>query len=395
VKSGGDLLRLVLAYSVLDWSLRQVGAWAATLGLAELSDVAVGKRLRQARAWLSQLVGQALGQVRLSGSVGQQRLRLIDATAITQPGSRSTNWRIHVGFDVGRSSLDEWEVTDAQGGESLIRHAVRAGEVIVADRGYAHRAGVGHLLALAAQWVVRSNGHDFPLETAAGARLDVRSWLQGLAAGSNRRERQVWLSTSSGRFRLRLIAQRLPPAAAQAAARRAAQTSRRKGRTASALSRCMTGWVVVVSHLPAETWTARDVLALYRVRWQVELLIKRFKSVLGLDHLRTRHRELAQVYLLGKALGVLLDDWPRQTAASAADWFEDVERPVSLWRWSLYWWDHFRARIRGSITPAMIQTAWPKLARYLRDSPRRRRQQAAHARHWFSRFGLAQATRTA
>jgi len=393
VKSGGDLLRLVLAYSWLDWSLRQVGAWATTLELAELSDVAVRKRLLNTRAWLSQLVGQALGQVRLSGRQSALRLRLIDATVITQPGSTGTDWRVHVSFDVGRSCLDEWEVTDAQGGESLVRHAVAAGDILVADRGYAHRAGLGHLLGSGAQTVVRTNGHNLPLETARGQRLELRAWLRGLAAGVKRRERAVWLTTPQGRFRLRLIAQRLPPAAAQAAARRSAKASRKKGHTPSALSRVMAGWVVLVSNLPAETWTAGDVLVLYRVRWQVELLIKRFKSLLDLDQLRSKHPELAQVYLLGKALGVLLDQYHQQQVDAVSDWWDDTQRPLSVWRWTAFWLDQLRALIRGSITRAMLQAALPKLGRYLRDSPRRRPQQLAVIRHWLRRLSLSQPTR--
>jgi hypothetical protein len=46
VRSPLDLLRMVLAYSVCDWSLRMVGAWATTIGLGRLSDVAIRKRLR-------------------------------------------------------------------------------------------------------------------------------------------------------------------------------------------------------------------------------------------------------------------------------------------------------------------------------------------------------------
>lgn len=393
VKSGGDLLRLVLAYSWLDWSLRQVGAWATTLELAELSDVAVRKRLLKTRAWLSQLVGQALGQVRLSGRQSALRLQLIDATVITQPGSTGTDWRVHVGFDVGRSCLDEWEVTDAHGGESLLRHAVAAGEIVVADRGYAHRAGLGHLLGSGAQMVVRTNGHNLPLEMAQGERLELRAWLQGLSAGVKRRERAVWLTTAHGRFRLRLIAQRLPPAAAQAAAHRSAKASRKKGHTPSALSRVMAGWVVVVSNLPADTWPAEDVLVLYRVRWQVELLIKRFKSLLDLDQLRSKHPELAQVYLLGKALGVLMDQWHQLQVGAVSHWWDDTLRPLSVWRWTVYWLENLRALIRGSITHAMIQAALPKLGRYLRDSPRRRPQQLAVIRHWLRSFSLSQPTR--
>ena len=389
VKSGGDLLRLVLGYSVLDWPLRLVGAWATTLGLAEMSDVAVGKRLRHARPWMSQLVGQVVGQVRLSGALRRVRLRLIDATVISQPGSTGTDWRVHVSFDVERLSLDEWEVTDAQGGESLLRHAVAEGEIIVADRGYAHSAGLGHLLQAGAQLVVRTNGHNLPVELADSERLAVREWLQGLAPSTKRRERKVWVTTPQGRFQLRLIAQRLPPAAAQAAAQRSAKAGRKKGRKPSALSQVMAGWVVVVTNLPAETWTTGDVLALYRVRWQVELLIKRFKSILDLDQLRAKNTELAQVYLLGKALAVLLDDWQQTAARAVRDWFDETERPLSVWRWTAYWLDHFRARVRGTITHAMIQAAVPKLGRYLCDSPRQRPQQLALIRHWLARFGLS------
>jgi hypothetical protein len=390
VQTSGDLLRLVLAYSLWDWSLRQVGAWATVLGLAELSDVAVRQRLRRSRQWLSQLVGQALGWVRLAGGQTGLRLRLIDATVITQPGSRGTDWRVHVSFELGRLRLDEWDVTDAHGGETLLRHAVQAGEIVVGDRAYAHRAGLGHLLAAGAQFVVRTNGHNLPLQTPHGQRLELRAWLQGLAPDVVRRERVVWVTTPAGRYRLRLIAQRLPAEAAQAALRRAAQTSRKKGHTLSALSRLMAGWVVVVSNLPAETWPARDVLALYRVRWQVELLIKRFKSVLALDQLRTKDPELAQVYLLGKALGVLLlDQWTSQHLQALSAWFDDTTRPVSLWRWTAFWWEQLRALVRGEITLTMIQQALPKLSRYLRDSPRQRRSQLACTRQWLQRLGVA------
>lgn len=391
VKSAGDLLRLVLAYSLWDWSLRQVSAWATVLELAELSDVALGKRLRHARAWLSQLLGQALGRVRLSGSATGVRLRLIDATVITEPGSTGTDWRVHVSYDVGRGCVDEWEVTDAHGGESLLRHAVQRGDVLIGDRAYGHRTGLGYLLSAGAQFVVRTNGHNLPLKTATGQPLDIRAWLARLSPRTHRVERSVQVSTPQGEAGLRLIAQRLPPAAVQAATRRAAKTSRKNGNQLSQLARVMAGWVVLVSNLPEASWSAGDVLAIYRVRWQVELLIKRCKSLLHLDHLRSKEPELAQVYLLGKALGaVLLDAYTAQESRLVRAWFDDPHQPVSVWRWTALWFDHLRGLVRGPLTLAMIQAALSKLGRYLRDSPRRRPQQLALARHWLARFTASQ-----
>jgi hypothetical protein len=385
VQSAGDLLRLILAYSLWDWSLRQVGAWGCLLGVAQLSDVAVRKRLRHTRQWLSHLVGQWLGQVRVPGNSQGVRLRLVDASVVTQPGSRGTDWRVHVGFDVGQSCLDEWEVTDAHGGETLLRHAIARGDIIVGDRAYGHRQGLGYLLHLGAQCLIRLNGYNLPVFTPGGQRLEVRRWLAQLAKRTTRQERRVRVDTPDGAFDLRLIAQRLPAEAAQAARRRARQTSRKNGTQLNPLTLVMAEWVVVVTNLPAATWSAANVLALYRVRWQVELLLKRCKSLLQLDRLRCKDPELAQVYLLGKALGLLLlEQHTAQPIRAVAAWLADTHRPLSLWRWTAVWWDQLRAVVRGTLSLAMIQAGLPQLGRYLRDSPRRRPQQLAQARAWLA-----------
>lgn len=62
VKSGLDLLRVVLTYSMCDWSLRLVGVWATVIGMCNISDVAVRKRLRQSQVWLGRIIGVWLEQ---------------------------------------------------------------------------------------------------------------------------------------------------------------------------------------------------------------------------------------------------------------------------------------------------------------------------------------------
>ena len=393
VRSAQDLLRIVLAYALWDWSLQAVGAWATVLGLGSLSGVAIRQRLRRSRTWLSRLLGSWLSSASQPLAGRSVRLRLIDASVITRPGSTGTDWRIHISFDVGALRLDEIEITDAQGGETLARHTAAPGEIEVGDRGYAHRAGLGSVLARAAQLVVRINGHNLPMETAAGERIDLRHWLQDVPAAHQQQTRPVWITTPQGRFELRLIARRLPPAAAAAAARRSAKASRKKGHTPSATSRLMAHWVALVTNLPSADWSPTEVLAVYRIRWQVELLIKRCKSLLHLDHLRAQDPDMAQVYLLGKALGVLLlHDGLRQQTQDLADWFDDTRRPVSPWRWLAFWFEHLRSVIRGVITLSMIQAALPQLDRYLRDAPRKRRQQLASTRHWLRALNLSSPT---
>src|SRR5258708_25713984 len=55
-----DLLRLILAYCLGERGLRLTAVWATSVGLVDISSVALLYRLRQCGDWLALLVGQAL-----------------------------------------------------------------------------------------------------------------------------------------------------------------------------------------------------------------------------------------------------------------------------------------------------------------------------------------------
>ncbi len=56
IKQASDLLRAVLSWILCQRSLRQLGAWAVLLGLADLSETAWRKQLAKCGDWLYWLV---------------------------------------------------------------------------------------------------------------------------------------------------------------------------------------------------------------------------------------------------------------------------------------------------------------------------------------------------
>lgn len=387
-----DLLRIALAYAICDWSLRLVGAWCVLTGIADVSDVAILNRLRNSAPWLGGLIVRLLQRRRLHlAPQAGLRLRIVDASTVSRPGSQGTDWRIHLSFDLERLCLDGIEVTDAHGGESLVRFPGRPGEIKVADRGYAFVRSLAPDLAAGVGLVVRINWQNLPLQDESGERFDLIAWLKRTFTSpvQGPQETGVWLVTPEGRYPLRLIAAALPQEAADRARQRACQNAKKKGRTPDRRTLFAAGFVLLLTSLPLSDWPASRIVELYRIRWQIEMLIKRLKGLLHLDGLRAQDSRLAQTYLLGKLLGaLLLDELTQATATCVPTWFSSLERPVSPWRLTACLYEALRNLVCGPISVAQVMEALPKLQRFLCDSPRKRRQQLAWARTWFANLSV-------
>jgi len=131
ITEASDLLRLALAYGFCQMSLRQTAAWAEMIGLADISDVALLKRLRSASDWLGFLVGRKLADRAKCRNISgpATRLRVVDATVVNGPNSNGTEWRVHLGLDLAHLSINHIELTDASGGEQLGRFAFEPGDL--------------------------------------------------------------------------------------------------------------------------------------------------------------------------------------------------------------------------------------------------------------------------
>lgn len=380
VRAASDLLRLVLAYALCDWPLLLVAAWACLKGVANLSGVGLRKRLRAAKGWMGVLVAAWVIRNRCELAGRPVRLRLMDASTVSVPGSKGADWRLHVSLDLGEMRMDGIEITDRGGGETLIRHPVQEGDITVADRGYCHRPGIGKALSEGGELVVRVNWQTLPMKDEAGGAVDLFEWLRQVPQEVPA-ERGVIVETPYGDYHLRLIARRLPQEAADRARHRLRHQASKKQRTVDKRSLEAAGFIILVTSLPCNRWSAGQVLALYRLRWQVEMLFKRLKGVLCLDHLRAKDPDLAQLYLLGKLLGAMIADRLSQAGPTqSAEWLCSMDRPVSPWRWLIWWTEALRVAIRGSMSLASLLAGLPKLRRYLCDSPRRRRQHYTLAR---------------
>ena len=109
-------------------------------------------------------------------------------------------------------------------------------------------------------------------------------------------------------LRVRIVAIRKSPAAAEKARRTARKDARDHRHTVSQATLEAADYVLILTTLPEAKADAAEILELYRLRWQIEIAFKRLKSLIQIDELRAFDPDLAQTYLLAKLLGAVLVD---------------------------------------------------------------------------------------
>ena len=384
-----DLLRALLASVLLTTSLRHLGAWAVLADLADISAPAWHKRLIASRpflAWLlAELLAPPLPPLRLLPQASGNIL-LVDATFFGQLGGSGDDWRLHTAYNFSSGRLAQVKLTDQSGGEHLGYYRLQEGDIVVADNGYGYRRSVATVRKQQAELVIRIRPSTFPFEQADGQVIDVVARLR--KRGGSVREWHGWCRDGDGeRYRVRLIAAKLPPKQAAAARRRARKDARDHGRNLQPQTLLVAGWVLLITTLSAPRWDAAAVLRLYRVRWQVELVFKRLKSILHLGQLRARRRESieAQVMALLVAWALQAEQaaWVRQHLARLGQQTDGI---VSSWTLSVLSVDVLRQQVRGNWGQARLHACLARLQRFLTSPVRQDREhQETVTRAWLER----------
>ena len=282
VKNAETLLRLALAYGGLGMSLRETCAWAEAGEIARLSDPSLFHRVRKAGPWLGDILAALIAE-QASGPVARwagYRLRVLDGTAICQPGADRTTWRLHVGYDLANGQVDQLELTDEHGGENLQRLSYQAGDVVLADRIY--------------------SSQPFDLFGRLAAQTEQEGEVQV------RVHEDIPGASPSQPLVLRLVIRRKDPEHVEAEQKRLRQNASKRGKKLDPRTLDAAKYILLLTSLPVETFPKADILTLYRSRWQIELAFKRFKSLAGLDKLPVKEPRLARAWIYARLIVAII-----------------------------------------------------------------------------------------
>ncbi len=178
--------------------------------------------------------------------------------------------------------------------------------VRLADRGFFKLARFAEITAADGFWFSRLQTGVI-LFTAPQVRWTLADWL------AQQTDPQVdhWLELGvSERLPARLIAVRVTQEVADNRRRQLHAAAKRKAQPVSAVRLASVGWNVYVSNIPVAQLSVGEAVILAGVRWQIELLFKRWKSQGRIDEWTAstnKWRIMSEVY--AKLIGMVLTHW--------------------------------------------------------------------------------------
>ena len=166
------------------------------------------------------------------------------------------------------------------------------------------------------------------------------------------------------------------------------------------------GWVILVTTTDPGQWSGKELVALYRARWQIELFFKRLKQCLRLHQLRLEDWERVSCVLQLNLIGWWLQEeeaqWMREVLTSVLEPLADDLREgsaqeegfgepeagewiLSSWTLAHFCCEQVRTMLRGAWSHRRIQQCQYALRRYVRSRKRQRGHRETEQRAWVQR----------
>lgn len=305
-----DLLKLILFYLSGNKSLIDVSQFALMSGIGKISDVGFMKRFIKCKDWIVWLTQHILPepviQYKKPEWLEPYQVIAIDASDIVEKGATKRLWHLHYAVDIFSLTCSQFKITEQSTGEGLKNFTLTKGCLAIADRAYGTIKSMERCLTAGGDFIIRIKNKAFNIYDASGRKLVFADWLR--TVGGTAEDLSVYIRNSEKKLvPLRICACKKTEGEIAAERVRIKKMESRKQMKLSDETAFTHSYMFVITSLPAEI-SAEEILSCYRLRWQVELVFKRLKSLLQLGSIPTKTEEAGETWINGKILLSLLTE---------------------------------------------------------------------------------------
>ena len=304
IKTAEELLNLNLLYQTS-------GGYGLTSVLTQISEdqeglnkTAVQKRIVNSWKWLKWLCENMCRQEKFIFTppewLEKYRVCIVDASNYALAGSERTDFRLHYMLDLFTLNTAEMYFTGAEEGETLTRYKnINKNDLIVADRGYGTVKGIVYVLKHGADFLLRLKANSFNVYDRKHNKISLTEKLKNCTPGKGL-DIHVYLKAGKSYVPIRICALYNTKTKEEELIKKTKKRNQHR-REPSELQSIWNRYTVVATSLSDEI-SFKQIFELYRMRWQIELVFKRFKSIFGGRKFTARKADAVKAWFYGKLL---------------------------------------------------------------------------------------------
>ena len=329
-KNVGDFLRTLLLHVGRGYSLKETSAIVSETAIGSISGYGISKGLIRSERWLQYLCKSLLYSSDERLLIPERidsgfNMRLIDGSVVKEPGKTGSQWRLHYSISLPTLECDYFKLTSTKGdgnGERLDHYIISPNDCLICDRGYSRGDDIDYVTKNGGYVIVRVNSVALSLFEMNGNKFNLISALSEVRDSGESKEFEVKVKSSSAHeINGRLCVIRKSDESIKLALKKLARkkTLKQQKTQRQQTIECAK-YVIVFTTLPKNSYNTQEVLNWYRVRWQIELVFKKLKSIAGLGHLPKHNDGAAKSWLYAKLFIALLTNKIARYAKTISPW---------------------------------------------------------------------------
>jgi hypothetical protein len=223
--------------------------------------------------------------------------------------------RLFTSYELKAGALCKLATAEGRGPDSVVgrEHSpdLPRGALRIRDMGFFDRQLLEKDTAAGVYWISRLPA-GVTVQIGDGPHVQITAFLASQPADTCKIDSRLRVGRANGSvqsFECRFLAVRCPPEVAARRRQKVLEAARLKGRTASERRLRMCDWTVLITNVPEEMLSFAEAWELYRARWQIELLFKRWKGLGGIQVSTKMKPERVLCELYAKLLGMLVGHW--------------------------------------------------------------------------------------
>jgi len=230
------------------------------------------------------------------------------------PGSTgaATGAGVHIQFefDILNGKVNDLAITDALQQDMTdarqTMDAIQKGSLIIRDLGYFSTSVLEHTHQQGAYYITRAKARMNFIHAQTDQYVDFEKVCKKMKR-AKLSHMELPIVFGDKKYPNRLIAEMLPKKEVQKRLAKAGREAKKKGRTLSDEYKCRAKLNLFITNIPAEWIATQQIWKIYRLRWQIELRFKAWKSFYDIDAIKKMQRYRFECYLYSTLLILMIN----------------------------------------------------------------------------------------